>query len=156
MLKILRERHNPPMKRLLTLLLLHSVLMLVILLALAMQLGGLTHLYGTGWFIMLIILSVLGGAILGLVLMQFVLLRPLNMTKSDLRNYSAIFLILVGGAFQTFLWLEALIGTVHLKYMGGLMLVIFWGIGRQMAVHLLPPDKWEILPHTELADEEQS
>lgn len=132
------------MTRILKLFALHVCLMFVIVLMIGVQRGGLAALYGEGWLVIVILMSIFGGAATGGMMLQFIMQRELHFTRRELLNYSALYFVLVGSFFQSMMLLEKFVGSGdRLRYSSSIVVLILWMIGRQMAIYLLPPDKWK-------------
>ena len=133
------------MIRLLKLFALHVCLMFVIVLMIGIQHGGLTQLYGDSWLIIVILISIFGGLATGRLMLRIIVQRDLQFTRRELMNYSALYFVLVGGFVQIMMLLEKLVGSGNqLRYASAIFVLILWTVGRQMAIYLLPPDKWKL------------
>ena len=125
-------------------LLLNAILMMIVIVAITIVRGGVANLYGTDWIVILLLLSVVGGAVCGGMLMTFILPRDLDFSRKDILTYSALFFVLVGGYMQGMMLLEWLLGNGnHQKFASVILVFALYVLGRTTALQLMPSDKWQ-------------
>lgn len=128
-------------------LLLNTVLMMIVIIAITIVRGGIANLYGDSWFVLLLMMSVVGGAICGALLMTFVMPRDIDFSPKDILTYSALFFVLIGGYMQGMMMLEWILGDGnHQKFASTILVAVLYILGRSVALQLMPPEKWTIKP----------